>query len=365
MFVYKYYQTNKLKSIINDEFLAEGLLSEPINYNGGQYLVPPQNIFDAGYSTPTVDNPKFISVVQADSDLGDEQEGIDVEVNGKHRFYSYQILDRHEVVRDNFEGIDLTITHCVFCKSSSVYQTDYKLKDSGKVYENNKLLEDEETGSLWSQILGVAIAGEKAGETISKYPYQVMTWREWKGLYPDGEVMSFETGYDYDYTSHPFGNYDKASVFYFPNLNYKNFEYGEKDYITGYALADDYLMVSDSIMSLIKVWNGEVGGKSVVVFYDQDKKKSYLYLAESLDYDLIFRYDKENDQFIDETTNSVWTADGMAISGPLEGTYLTKVDGDKMFAGCWASIHPSTQEATAATDIINKAENAEQSENEN
>lgn len=55
--------------------------------------------------------------------------------------------------------------------------------------EDNLLLADRETDSVWSQMDGRAIDGPLEGEPLTTVPSLQTTWEHWRRLHPDTEVM--------------------------------------------------------------------------------------------------------------------------------------------------------------------------------
>ena len=341
-----------IENKIENGQLAGGFFSEQISFAGKNYLVPPQDIYEAGSTLLPITNPVFDSVTAADLYLADDVYGIDIEFAGEHRFYSYQILNWHEVVQDSFGEINLLITHSDLCISPAVYQTGEIFKNSGLIYNNNQLLTDADTESLWSQIRGTAIVGERVGETLATYPFTVMKWSEFRDTYPNAKALSRETGYSFDYTAHPYANYDTAKIVYFPN-NTQIVGLADKAPIRGYVLDNGYLMVSDISMALIWAWNGLTqNNQGVSVFYDIRNNESHVYNSNVFDKTLTFEFDIENEVFVDNQAGSTWNIDGLAITGALEGTQLdVYAFSTPMFAMCWAGVYPDTLVTTKSSSI--------------
>ncbi len=55
--------------------------------------------------------------------------------------------------------------------------------------DDNLLVVDRETGSVWSQLAGRAIAGEMEGTPLQAVPAMQTTWKFWRGKHPDTRVM--------------------------------------------------------------------------------------------------------------------------------------------------------------------------------
>ncbi|MDO8599473.1 MAG: hypothetical protein Q7S02_05165, partial [bacterium] len=68
--------------------LVNGVFAEPVTQGGTSYLIPLDEIYDIGdVEIPALTNPTFTSVAAMDRLLGDDLYGIDVVVNGIHRYY--------------------------------------------------------------------------------------------------------------------------------------------------------------------------------------------------------------------------------------------------------------------------------------
>lgn len=168
---------------------------------------------------PSINEPVFETVSEADQYLKDDGLGLDVEVDGERRYYPYQIIVWHEVVNDSFGNKSLVVTFSPLTMTGMVYERPGEstvFRASGSLWNNNLLFVDEQTKSLWSQILGRAVTGERAGTELVSHPSTVVSWTDWKAKNPRGEVLSRETGASRDYTRDPYGNYYATPSVLFP-----------------------------------------------------------------------------------------------------------------------------------------------------
>ncbi len=347
---YRQWQMDSLVSGLNLD-LENGLLAEPETVDGETYLVPSEYVFDSGAELPALNDPDFTYVTDADSYLSDEVDGVSIEIGAEQYFFSYQILNWHEVVNMNDAG--LAVTHCMLCRSSAVYETQEPLMHAGKVYNNNLLLMDESSGSYWNQFTGMAIVGDRAGEELTSYPSEVMTWGEWKDLYPNGSVLSTDTGYDRDYTRHPFENYDVADLYYFP-LNQIDDRMSAKWIVDGLDLGDMSVAYSRDIMKGIWVHNFTHGNLVYVAMYDTEDEVTRVFTAGSS-----FTYDNEENVFVDQD-GGTWSADGVALTGAQTGTQLDQVQTQSSFYMCWYANHTDT--FIASIDLMDEAGEGESDE---
>ena len=204
------------------------------------FSVPEDEIISGGPAKdgiPPIDNPKFISIKEAKEILTEEDLGIALTVGKDSRFYPYRILVWHEIVNDTFGGDRLLVTYCPLCLSGVVFipEVDGELVEfgtSGKLYQSNLVMYDRKTDSLWSQVLGESIAGEKVGTKLKAIPSDVIKFGNWSKNNPSGKVLSQDTGFSKNYDRDPYGDYYTSTGTYFPLSNTDD-RLAEKDLILG------------------------------------------------------------------------------------------------------------------------------------
>lgn len=191
--------------------------------NGIKHSVDLNDVLGGGPAKdgiPSIDNPKFISVEEADTWADPEGLGVALSINGVERFYPFQILVWHEIVNDELGGQAALITYCPLCGSGIVFDPivngeETEFGTSGKLWQSNLVMYDRQTDSYWSQILGEAIVGEMTGTRLDLLPHQNLRWKDWKLEHPDGEVLSKDTGFSRDYSRTPYTNYDTNESIFF------------------------------------------------------------------------------------------------------------------------------------------------------
>ena len=225
---------------------------------------------------PSIDEPKFTTVEEADELLDDDGIGVAISYNGVERFYPFQILVYHEIVNDMIDEQGFLITYCPLCGSGIVFNpvVNNEISEfgtSGKLWNSNLVMYDRQTESYWSQILGEAIVGEMTGTTLELLPYQNMLWSNWKELYPDGEVLSSDTGYSRNYSFSPYGDYDSNTAIYFP-VDYEDDRYHEKSPIYGIYINGIYKAypIEELEANEENIFTDEVMGVQIGIEYDPE-----------------------------------------------------------------------------------------------
>jgi len=205
-----------------------------ITEDGIKYLIHPSKIRSGGPpkdGIPAIDNPRFVSVPEADEWIEDNELVLVLRYKEVKRVYPLQILVWHEIVNDKIAGDPLLITYCPLCGSGIAYEGTIELDGqrvetefgtSGKLYNSNLVMYDRRTDTYWTQIEGKAIIGELTGQKLKEISIDTVVWREWKVEHPDSEVLSQKTGHFRPYGRDPYGNYYEDSNLFFPVENQDN-----------------------------------------------------------------------------------------------------------------------------------------------
>ena len=194
---------------------------------GVKYIVDPDKISSGGPpmdGIPSIDNPKFVTVPEADKWIQDNELVLGIIYKNVTRVYPLQILVWHEIVNDVIADDPILITYCPLCGSGIAYERridgeEVEFGTSGKLYNSNLVMYDRKTNSYWTQIDGLAIVGELTGTELKPVSIDTVVWRDWKKAHPDSEVLSQNTGYSRPYGKDPYGNYYENSFVLFPVEN--------------------------------------------------------------------------------------------------------------------------------------------------
>lgn len=205
-----------------------------------RHSVPLEEVIGGGPpkdGIPSIDKPKFVSVEDASTWISDDEPGLAFSDGEVNRFYPFQILVWHEIVNDTVNEKDVLITYCPLCLSGIVFDPivqgeRVEFGTSGKLWNSNLVMYDRKTDSLWSQVLGEAIVGEMTGTELPVLPSDQMRFGEWKNSFPNGQVLSRDTGARRIYGYDPYGDYYTTEGVFFPLSNEDN-RLQQKDFILG------------------------------------------------------------------------------------------------------------------------------------
>ncbi|MFQ5341753.1 MAG: DUF3179 domain-containing protein [Anaerolineae bacterium] len=327
-------------------------------------LVPLDEIISGGPppdGIPPIDEPKFVTIESAAEWLTDKEPVIAIRLNGVAKAYPLQIMTWHEIVNDEFAGKPVTVTFCPLCNTALAFDrelngTIYDFGTSGRLYNSALVMYDRQTGSWWSQVLGLAIVGELTGTQLTFLPAAIVSWADFRTAHPDGLVLSRDTGHSRPYGSNPYALYDAPGnrPFLFRGKIDPRLQAMER--VVGVEMDGEAKAYPFSVLAEERAVADKVGGRDIVVFYYPGTASALdrQSIAESRDVGAAAVFDPELDgqlltfsvdeegQIVDEQTGSVWNTLGEASSGLMEGKQLTPIVHGNHFWFAWAAFYPET-----------------------
>ena len=341
---------------------------------------------------PSIDKPEFETPAEANGWLKPTDLVVSVTHNGVTKAYPVKILNWHEIVNDDFNGEPLAVTFCPLCNSALVFLRpiiDGKILEfgvSGRLYKSDLVMYDRQTASFWSQIEGRAIIGPLAGTRLEYVPTEMMTWQKWQERYgvawvlarptvytavggqpgrpkptqsqeseepaaswrgqasrpkiidPSGAALSQEFLRDYDYDPYSWYKTDNVNTFGTP---FADERLSAKTTVWGLELNGAAKAYLPEAVAQWGALNDALVGEPVLVLWDSEREMVKFFsrrLGER-----VLRFNYRDEQLIDTETQSLWSSDGQAESGPLAGAQLQKLPGVPAFWFAWLAFHPKTE----------------------
>ena len=307
---------------------------------------------------PPIDAPSYVSIDEANEWINDREPIVAAEVDGQARAYPIQILTWHEIVNDILNDKALIVSFCPLCNTAIVFEREFdgQILDfgtTGRLRYSNLIMYDRQTETWWQQATGEGIAGEYTGEQLTFYPAALISWADFKSQYPDGDVLSKDTGFSRSYGQNPYAGYDdiNQTPFLFTGELYVDVLPAMARVLT-VELHDEAVAYPYEILEEVGAINDEVGGEDIVVFWTegtasaldsafieagQDVGAAVAYLRQER------TYSAEGGIIRDEETGSIWNIFGEAIEGELTGVSLSPVVSINHFWFSWAAFKPETR----------------------
>lgn len=329
-----------------------------------KHTVPYSEILSGGPpkdGIPAIDDPKYVSVNEADEWLDENEPVIIISVEDEARAYPIQILMWHEIVNDTLGEKPLIVTFCPLCNTAIAFERtmDEQVFDfgtTGRLRFSNLIMYDRQTETWWQQATGDAIAGELAGTQLSYYPALMTAWGDFKREYPDGSVLSRETGYSRNYGRNPYAGYDdiNQSPFLFqgdlsssqlpPMARVLTLELDGEAVAYPYEVLSEVQIINDVIANqpVLILWTEGTSSAldTGVIASGRDVGAAVAYSRMLKGEELDFMY--AGGKIIDEQTGSTWNILGEAVNGELEGQQLNPVISINHFWFSWAAFRPET-----------------------
>jgi len=332
-----------------------------------KHNVPFDEIFSGGPSRdgiPPLDSPRFESVESADIWIEDVEPVILFELDGTARAYPLQIMTWHEIVNDQVAGTPVVVTFCPLCNTALVFQRPtidgetLTFGTSGNLRYSDLVMWDRQTESWWQQFTGEAIVGDLTGTRLEFLPAAIISWADFRTAYPDGEVLSIDTGFRRDYGRNPYSGYDNINSYPFAYTGDLDNDLPAMARVLGIELEDGSggAFSLDQIRELT-VLNETLDETPIVIFWKsgtasaldsssisngRDVGTTGVFLREVNGQILTFN-SIDSSVFVDQETGSSWNILGQAFTGPLEGTTLVSLPHHDTFWFAWAAFVPGAE----------------------
>jgi len=309
---------------------------------------------------PPLDAPRFLPI--GEEPIDDREPVIAVRVGDTARAYPLQVMIWHEIVNDQIGDLKLAVTFCPLCQTSVAFNRvvdgrELTFGTTGNLRKSDLVMWDRQTESWWQQFSGEAIVGELTGTRLEIVPSQLISFGGFRERFPDGDVLSRDTGHDREYGSNPYLGYDDLDNPPFlldeevdgrlpPKQRVVTLERGESFVVYPLNRIEEANVVNDKVEDLsVVVWfrpgaASALGAREIAegnqvgtgVVYDRTAAGRTLTFAPA-----------ESDTLRDEQTGSTWNQNGEAIDGPLDGTRLKEVAHDVPFWFAVAAFRPDAR----------------------
>lgn len=290
----------------------------------------------------SIDDPEF---VRADEALiTPSTPVIGVAIGNDARAYPLRVLAAHEIVNDFVGGRPIAVTYCPLCLTGIVFDRNIdgvvsEFGVSGKLLMNVLVMYDRDTGSLWSQILGESISGDRKGDRLVIVDSLQTTWGTWRLLHPNSLVLDSDIEFD----------------------SYAGYYSSDASGVHGDFIDDDRLAPKAVIVGVVvgrtarayplslsidqPIINDVIADLPVVTVFVPDGLTGLLFERRVQGRVLTFAEAGAGAhlEMVDIETGSRWNRlSGEAIDGPLRGVTLTRVPATNSFWFGWRDFYPQT-----------------------
>ena len=195
------------------------------------------------------------------------------------------------------------------------------LQVSGKLWRRSLVMQDVETGTLWSHLLGKAMRGDLEGTRLVQIPSTITTWKAWEKSHPKTTVLAMSR------TSREF----QVEVQKRPGT-----------FVLGYVERSKTRAYPFDLLLKEEVVNDRFEGSGIVVTFHPGTTESHLFSCKVDDKNRTFTA-LEPGQMKDKETGSVWnSATGVCLQGSEKGSRLEELPSIISFRRAWDAFHPES-----------------------
>jgi hypothetical protein len=217
-----------------------------------------------------------------------------VEINGESRAYSIVVHDRRLRGETLAFGVQ------------------------GALYMNNMTWYDRQTGSIWIQMWGEAVAGPLIGETLMQLPAYVGPLGTWVAQHPDSLFMNDGPG----------------MMGFYPDIPHDDFVFG----ITHDAFASAYCFRPAAEAGIL---NDSVGEVPVLVYVDPDSRDIRVF-DRRID-SQVSTFQMSDGELRDFETGTRWNpVNGLSLTGELAHEVLNQIPFTTAFDWSWRDLYPDS-----------------------
>ena len=290
----------------------------------------------------------FVNVIDGSLEWDDQDPIIGLVVGDDARAYPVRLLSSHEIVNDVVGGEPVAVTWCPLCFSAMVFSRIVKDKEltfgvSGYLLDNNLVMYDHRTNTLWSQLLAQAVKGAYRPERLNLFPSVMTSWGAWKERYPQTRVLSAERlGLLADEVIDPYVGYYSSGIAGLTGQEDAATALNPKELVVGLIAGEFARAYPFSEVRNLGLINDTLGETPLLLALDDGLEAAVVYRREVGGQELTFSATQENGILRDDETGSLWQlSTGQAVEGPLEGERLPRLAAPLVFWFAWSDFQPN------------------------
>jgi hypothetical protein len=190
------------------------------------------------------------------------------------------------------------------------------------LWNRSLVMQDLETGSLWSHILGKAMAGSLKGAELDLIPAVMTDWKSWREQHPDSTVLALSRTAR-EYTA--------------------QFQKRPERFVLGISLGERAKAYPFDLLARQQVINDSFLGRPVLATFEVQSTAAQLFDRTVGEGILTFAA-RPDGLMEDAETGSLWhPIRGDCLEGELKGAQLRPMPAIVSFRHVWTQFHPNTE----------------------
>ncbi|NOX29714.1 MAG: DUF3179 domain-containing protein [Actinobacteria bacterium] len=308
---------------------------------------------------PPIDQPNYAAIEDIDF-LTDTEPVVVLDINGDVRAFPLQIMTWHEIVNDTIGDVPVTISFCPLCTSAIAFERTINgevntFGTSGQLFNSSLVMYDRLTETLWTHFDGRAVIGALTGTELTKRPMQTVSWASFKESFPDGIVLTRDTGFGRNYGQNPYPGYDAVGERPFLFVGEIDGQLAAKERVLA-VRGEETKVLQTSLLAEVSTVTFQLDGVDVVALHTagtssaldtptladgRDVGATGVFIA-AVAGEAVDLTTNNDGTFTDSVSGSNFDIFGLAIDGPLVGSQLDRVEALDTF---WFAIAAFTPDA--------------------
>ena len=192
---------------------------------------------------------------------------------------------------------------------------------SGMLWRRSLIMEDEETESHWSHLMGKAMAGDLKGAELEVIPSEMTDWKAWKSEYPGTDVLDMRRT---------------------TNRFVTEVQQRPKEYTLGIRFGGAVADFPYDVLKELEMVEATVGEEPVILTYDNTSATARIFSRMLQEKELSFEL--QEGVLRDQETASEWSrASGICLKGEFKGKRLDLLPGIPSFVRAWKTFYPKSR----------------------
>ncbi len=318
------------------------------------WSIPVDQVFDGGPGKdgiPALENLDMATVANAGlSFMEDDDLVLAIRKEGTVHLYPHPIMDWHEIANDAIGDFHFAVTYCPLTGTGIAWNRELEgeittFGVSGLLYNSNLIPYDRLTDSNWSQMRLNCVQGELNRREAGTYNLIELPWSLARSWFPEGRVLTDNTGFQRDYDRYPYFSYRTDNGLLFP-VNHEDDRLHNKERVLGVvidSLARTYRF--SAFPSEGGVRNDEFNGQALLVVGHPDDNYMAAYHRRMPDGTvLVFSWVESDGPVIaEDQEGNRWDIFGRAVSGPRAGEQLSEAPAFMGFWFSWVAFYPDLE----------------------
>lgn len=210
------------------------------------------------------------------------------------------------------------------------------------INNQNFIMSDTETGSWWQQVTGQAIQGPFKGQRLKYVSHDELTFGQWQREQAVSRVLRPDDSAPWQKFSE---NWEEKTARLPTTTETKPGEMlAPRELVIGITLGNNSKAYPVAAIEKQSPILDRIGATPIMVILGDDGKsiRAFERVVQGRPLEFFAKPASSQLRLVDSETGSEWDFTGQAISGPLTGQQLRKVDILKDYWFDWQTYHPET-----------------------